>query len=474
MINSIKLFFIICTIGLIFSSCVKEQIEQDADLINIQFSALHSEVTNEGGRILDFEDPSFLLLSLESVTGEVVLNMEKISIYKFGSSYISEPILLEPRKYKVTDFLLVSESNEILYAVPKQGSALQDIVSKNLPFNFTVKKDISNSVELEVVSVYNYDANDLGYASFSSHIINPLKLAVFTADNPGALTDATAVIMKDDEILQSIPLDAKINLISISGDANAIYSIKVEKSGYNPYSFEFYYSELVNTLTDLILEIVLQRPLAISAITDSSGSFEIDLNGNTGQIQVDFGDGIVTNYTLSQYLTIAHTYSTNGNYEVVVTGDLHLISGFRSYYGMGKADQIDMSSLTGLKSIQFGLTTQSPSIINLSNSPLLTSVDLSGCENLDELILPSAHSIRSILVDGPNLLDFRDMDYLINNIHENTVSNGINDGIFSLGISWINTPNPDNEMIGPPSVESIEKLRELRDTYNWHINPDPS
>lgn len=62
------------------------------------------------------------------------------------------------------------------------------------------------------------------------------------------------------------------------------------------------------------------------------------------------------------------------------------------------------------------------------------------------------------------------MDMPVDNIHKNALNKKITNGTFGLAMDD-GDENVDGAMMGPPSLSSIRKLRELQDFYGWTIQP---
>lgn len=456
----------------LFQSCNDGDSPKPAEMIDVQFSgSLNTSESN--GKILSGEEPTHLIISVVSLAGgEPLLNMEKIDLYKIGSSYVAKPVALPSGTHKITDFLLVTESNEVVYAVPKYGSTLEKAVSKPLPHQFYVGKDAVFQHSMEVLNTSAYEANDLGYASFPSQIVNPLRMAVFTSDNPSLPTDAHVTVLQEGNIIEQVSLQPQINLISFPGGNNENYTIEVKKEGYATYVRDFNYSQLIDSLDNMLLEIELKKSFTMLAYIDFAASdiFSMSLQGDSGLLFIDFGDGTSTDHALttsSSTSEIRHTYATEGNHPITITGDIHMIKEFYSYYGDGMILEIDFTGLTGLESIIFGLT-RGPAVVDLSRCEKLRSVNMAAIPQLEDLILPDVNFINYFLISGSTSLNTDDIDDIINKIHENAVLNNEMNGDFLYGTDWV---ADSGDPIGPPSASSIAKLTELRDSYGWTVLP---
>src|SRR5688572_1281465 len=108
----------------------------------VQFSFNAKSNGNANGRTQDdFPAGSYLLVSMENSSGVEIFNKERMDLLTMGDGYISHPVELNPGSYEVTEFLVVSPYNEVLYATPKAGSPLASLVEHPLPISFSVENN---------------------------------------------------------------------------------------------------------------------------------------------------------------------------------------------------------------------------------------------------------------------------------------------------------------------------------------------
>jgi hypothetical protein len=198
---------------------------------------------------------------------------------------------------------------------------------------------------------------------------------------------------------------------------------------------------------------------------------ELHLAGTGGKIAINWGDGKIEKYTLSSDLLILdHQYGRVKNYNIKIDGEIKKIETFRMTYQHAKINNLYLFGLTGLKHIDFVLNLASPPLINLSLNKKIETLNLVGSTTLQEVIIPTTNNITQIDVGGENQISTQAIDHIIGRVYQSVVANP-RDGIFSLPETWYQEESSDN-MVGPPSSYSITKLRKLRDTYGWGINPN--
>jgi len=85
-------------------------------------------------------DSVYVSVSVETPTGIPIYSLKHIEVLKLGDDYITAPLDLVAGSYRLTDFMIVSKNDEVLYATPKVGSSLAAFVDNPLPLNFTIIK----------------------------------------------------------------------------------------------------------------------------------------------------------------------------------------------------------------------------------------------------------------------------------------------------------------------------------------------
>jgi hypothetical protein len=218
-----------------------------------------------------------------------------------------------------------------------------------------------------------------------------------------------------------------------------------------------------------------KQPFVIYAVTreDYQNHFGVVLSGPAGHsINVDWGDGTSNQLEFNQYdfIELVREYNAPGRYRIVVSGKINEITGFKSSYGEGVFDSINVSGLKSLGSVRVGLT-HGPKTFDISNNKNLYEVHFGDVQELSTVILPNRHTIRSVSINGPNQLTTAEVDYIVANIYENAIRAKIFEGYFGLLKQYWLNPGDEGygELVGPPSPSSIDKLRELRDVYRWEV-----
>jgi hypothetical protein len=128
--------FSLWIIGMLVAASVLQQCaEQDEGAImeKVRFTCSFGDIDGTGGRIKEDQVPDALLLSLETSTGESIFLHKQIALLRLGDSFITEPLNLPPGRYSITDFILIKDETEVLFATPRQGAPLAPAVNHPLP-----------------------------------------------------------------------------------------------------------------------------------------------------------------------------------------------------------------------------------------------------------------------------------------------------------------------------------------------------
>lgn len=241
-------------LAFILQNCVKEE---DAVPQKIQFAVDLKLTDASGARISALPDGTMLRVSIQTGSGDLVLTDHSMEILSFGGGYMTEPIELNPGRYKIVDFFLVHGS-QVLYATPRKGSPLAGAVVHPLDYGFNVGNNKVSNIAMEVVDANQKTPEDFGYLSFNIGIVNTFQLSVFTEeDGQFSLASAMAHILNGTDTVRSYDLKNKVNLISFQGDADDTYSLVVIKNGYGRYMREFDIGDLNAELDNKPLKVYL-------------------------------------------------------------------------------------------------------------------------------------------------------------------------------------------------------------------------
>jgi hypothetical protein len=468
----IKRTLLLFIAALLAYSCADEN-ESPHYTGEIQFSFNpNATIKPEGRTVADFPDGSYLIVTIESTSGASIFTRERIDLVRVGYEYIGEPIAIPEGNFRLTDFWVVSPTQVLLYAAPKEGAPLADLVDDPLPQTFSINKDQLSNVDVQVIDVTDSSPQDFGYASFDLDVIRKFQITVFVAGENGlVLSSATATLLDGIDTLQLESLDAKVNTIGFVEDPDDTVTLAITRTGYARYTRKFTFNQLKHELGGNPLTVVLSPAVTFIALADASSfsPYSFRMSGIPGQIIIDWGDGTSDIFSIELNQMHEHVYTHSGKYFVSITGDLENITEFASSYGAAPIiDHIDVSAFTQLEDIRIGLTT-SPASINLTKNKKLTSIMFRG-NDMSEVIIAPDNILTYVSLDGPNRFTTASLETFVNILYQSVVASGRTGGYISLYAIWYET---DNAMIGPPSRDTLNKLHSLRNDYGWQLDPIP-
>lgn len=252
-----RIFLLLCALSMLAMSCTDSE-QTATESGDVQFS-LSSSISQ--ARENSDDDLYAVLITVKRADGSIVYNREKLLLYKFGSDFISEPASFFTGDYQLTEFFVLDENEEVIYASPSQGSKLAYLVQRPLPIDFTIAKDTTIKVTPEVLAVDSYEPGDFGYSTFSFDVVLTFNfsVAVFTYNDPTKnfeLTTASILVTSGDSITYQGTLDAVTNYPRLRDGLDS-YTLRVSKAGYATYLKTFTAEELKSYTGENILKIIL-------------------------------------------------------------------------------------------------------------------------------------------------------------------------------------------------------------------------
>jgi hypothetical protein len=473
----IKTLGLILLLGIFQTCTVDEPNIQKKEQVNFSFTA----IGDSGGRTNGATLPSgtTALLSIQTAAGANVFTNKSVSLLSFGDSYITSPIELIPNSYKIVDFMLVNPLGQVIYATPKLGSPLAQLVSIPLPFQFTVIKSKVTNIVMEVLNVKTKRPEDFGYVSFGVKTIELLTLSAFIKNSNGlALTTANAFILKNDkDTLSTYSLKAEVNLFPFKEDPAATYKLIVIKEGYARYIKTFAYNSLISSMEGNAIKVILEPAFTIVAHTfGSSPDFTCRIGAEApAKIFIDWGDGSSQEpFDLTSSSELKHAYqnaSSGSRYYVSITGDIDKITMCSFFYGYAEFSQINVENLPALKSFDAGFNgPYGVKTYDFSNNSNLEELTLAYISKTESIILPVKNKINSISMNEIPTLKAESLNNLIEKLYNAVVASNRRNGTI-----YLNNGDPSNHnYVVPPSAESINKLLILKNQFGWNVNPDPA
>lgn len=353
---------------LLFTNCERQPTQID-NTGKIGFSVSADE-TGSGLKSTVLNDTSVgtryrLLISVANKDSVLVLDKKVLPLYLFGSQFVSEKIELNTGHYFLTEFMVINNEGEVVYAAPRRGSELAYLVDEPLPMDFKILPDVESNLTVEVLPVNGQSPGQFGYISFGVDVVKPLIFYAYVYnDNPliyGPLTILPAkVVITDPEGKQSrFEFKAQVNKVFVR-TARGEYTFQVKTDMYSETT-RYTYSELLAATRDNPLAIPVgnsynYHEFTIITSPDSTEDALItDLNPNE-----NFGDvkEFSASFLTEQVLTVMRTNRSLINFNLYrylpksatlkkVELTLHLLGGVQ----MPLTDHMDTLSMAVLKAV---------------------------------------------------------------------------------------------------------------------------
>jgi hypothetical protein len=245
LINSIRAGLIILTI-ISLSSCEKKSIDSTVTgtaefSITVPDVGQAKSISAADSAVVSFQ----VMISVEDPAGNAVFTDILIPVYAFGTGFVSENVEIRAGEFKLTKFMVINPSGEVVFAAPKTGSPLAYLCTRPLPFIFNIFPGQVTRVLPEVLAVGDQTPDKFGYASFGMQILRPISFwAGAVIDNPMIMapfpqyTEARLTVYAKDGWHYTFRMVAGLNNLVIRGGSD-IYTFVLEKDGFQPVKEEY-------------------------------------------------------------------------------------------------------------------------------------------------------------------------------------------------------------------------------------------
>jgi hypothetical protein len=441
---------------------------------NVRFTINARAVTSSTGRtggILPFG--ASVYVTIEDASGHEVHTWTYIKLLELNGEYITDPLLLPPGDYMLTDFVVGNSSGLIIYATPKEGSALAAWVDDPLPTPFTVSNNAVVGLDMQVLDTAEYHAEDFGYVTFRVEVapFPYFKLSVFVHDSSNvlALSPVRAYILDGNDTIYKQDLPAGTNDIVFAGDRSRTYHLALTQPSYRKYTQNVVLGDLLNTLDGAPLSVVLEP--AFTFITRSNYGTSIRLNKDIEGVYIDWGDGTVELAVPGPSGDLEHNYAPYDPYEpyhtyffVSLFGNLSSITSTEFLGALATTSEISVVNLPSLHKFS-STVNRSPAHLDFTHNPLLDSLafDYGYVKSFD---LPPGVRLRYVSLIGTFPFHYPTMNAMI---HATWLAVKSDPYQGTLYVS--NNPYAVHGFVAYVTDESLEELRQLRDDYGWTIWP---
>ena len=270
-----------------------------------------------GGR--QFAEAKSVLVTIKDNNGVIVYDRKKLSLFQFSGEYLSEPIALKIGNYTLTEYIVLDNNDNAVYATPVEGSPLADLVDDPLPISIAVTKDQTTKVTPQVVKVEGHTGVDFGYATFSLDevVTFNFKLGVHAYNATSQnfeLTTSTIKITSGSDVQVDRSLSAQTHTLTLI-DNLMNYTVVITKAGYTTYTRTFALADLKAFGTTPLVVTLMNEGLNTGLIA------HYPFSGNAMDVSGNNLNGTVTGATLTTDRDgIANSaYNFDGNDYISVT-----------------------------------------------------------------------------------------------------------------------------------------------------------
>lgn len=159
-------------IAFLFMSCSKDDVVMPTEYGQLAFTIQSGTSGVKSSPSLS--EVTHAIVSIEK-SGVIFQDYElkKIKVSDWGSgTLVSDEIKLwVGSDYELVRFELQDKDNKTLFAAPVAGSVLASKVSKPLDIAFSIEKDKSTPLEVEVLSTAGADPSDFGFVQFNVQVV---------------------------------------------------------------------------------------------------------------------------------------------------------------------------------------------------------------------------------------------------------------------------------------------------------------
>ncbi len=410
------------------------------------------------------------LISIETEGGDLIVDEQEVTITQNKDGYVTTPLRLPKGSYRLVDLMVLDESGEVAFVTPREGSELSQNVKRYLPYE--INEESSVDTRFGLIDTRKKAPKHFGYDCFRGKQHN-LKVQVFIAEeNSSHLQRATAeaLIMKGLDTLRRYKLNHNMNFISFKGNPGETYTLVVVKDSYARFAKDF----KINQISGKPLKVVLQPAFSVVGITTGENNhFGIQFDAPwIFDFHVDWGDGTTEIWTSGITTSLEHYYAEPGHYFVSVTGNGLDSAVYVGNLGSARIQRLGMKHLIKLTDFRIEYS-WGPEVVDLRHNKLLNVVSyypgvLEEDPTLRRIRIPNDADIYQLELVGSTNLESESLNGVIDAIHHQIVTKGRQGGDF-LYHKW----EDPNAPVATPSEASLEKLREMKHTYNWLVVPDP-
>ena len=269
--QTIRVLALVCLIGIttFWQSCQEDPIDVPNDPVEVSFNIIASNTaTLKNTPLADLENAQKVILTIQKCDGTPTdFIQHELDIYKLGDADITGKIALLFGSYKITEFYVLDDLDNIVYTSPLEGSLMAQNVTDPLPVLFNVSQKKSKAVEVEVVSTANLQAEDFGLVRFPITEVETFQFLISVSEQGMEKLLKAGLTVSSNGYSYTQELDSIVDNKLTIKDGYEEYALTITAIGYGTYKGTFTNAELKQyTIIPLIIE------LEYLTVTDIDGN----------------------------------------------------------------------------------------------------------------------------------------------------------------------------------------------------------
>jgi len=234
----------ILLLGSLLLTCKKQDNEPAATDNEVAFSidviSLKSDIGTKGAAAYNLADAVKIILTIQNIDGsDTKYTSSEVKILQMNGNYYTQKLTLKTGTYKLTEFVLIDASGNTIYAAPLAGSQEAQNVTNPLPITFTVAKNSTSPVNVQVLSTAAHTPEDFGLSHFPVTEIKTLSFMIGVIDNSSDDILPAKLTVSNGTYTYVQNLYSVLNNVVTVTDGLSNYTLTVEYTGFVTYTHTY-------------------------------------------------------------------------------------------------------------------------------------------------------------------------------------------------------------------------------------------